>query len=138
MICIAGPGLWTGGATPVWEENHNACWERRLLMPGAPHIKATSTSQNTRLDGYANSFLYSNAQFCIISNHITFFCRRRHMVASLAPSSRHMLWPTRARQWPTSPTSWRTCPWRIAMSLSTAASMDTHRWQGRSMAHSMI
>ena len=22
---------------PTWEENHNACRERRLLMPGAPH-----------------------------------------------------------------------------------------------------
>src|SRR5687767_633374 len=27
---------------------------------------------NTRKNGYANSFLYSNAQFCIISNHFAF------------------------------------------------------------------
>jgi hypothetical protein len=56
-----------------WEETHNAYRERRLMMLGAPHHQG-----NLILDGYAarwvvNSFIYSNAQFCIISNHLAVF-----------------------------------------------------------------
>jgi hypothetical protein len=36
-------------------------------------IKATLPSTNTHKDGYANSFIYSNAQFCMISNHLAIF-----------------------------------------------------------------
>jgi len=36
-------------------------------------IKATVTLASMRLDGYINSFLYSNAQFCIISNYSASF-----------------------------------------------------------------
>ncbi|KAK3124641.1 hypothetical protein QOZ80_7BG0589810 [Eleusine coracana subsp. coracana] len=28
---------------PQWEEQHNACWERRLMMQGAPHHKGSLT-----------------------------------------------------------------------------------------------
>jgi hypothetical protein len=43
------------------------------------------------------------------------------MVASLAPSSRLMLWPIRARRCPTSPTTRMTDSRRIATLPSTAA-----------------
>ena len=36
-------------------------------------IKATVTLASMRLDGYINLFLYSNAQFCIISNYSASF-----------------------------------------------------------------
>ena len=36
-------------------------------------MKATITSASTRLDGYINSFLYSNTQLCIISNYSASF-----------------------------------------------------------------
>ena len=60
------------------------------------------------------------------------------MVASLAPSSRHLLWPTRARRRLTSTTTQRMGPRRTTMRSSTTASVSTHRWQGRSMGQSMI
>ena len=60
------------------------------------------------------------------------------MLASLAPSSRHLLWPTRARRRPTSTTTRRTGPRHTATRPPTAASVSTHRWQGRSMGQNMI
>jgi hypothetical protein len=36
-------------------------------------IKATLPSTNTHKYGYTNSFIYSNAQFCMISNHLAIF-----------------------------------------------------------------
>jgi hypothetical protein len=36
-------------------------------------IKATLPSPSTQLDGYANSFLYSNAKYWIISNYLPVF-----------------------------------------------------------------
>ena len=59
-------------------------------------------------------------------------------ISTYIPSPRHGLWPTRVRRRPTSTTIQRTRPRRTTMRLSTAASMSTHRWQGRSMGQSTI
>ena len=36
-------------------------------------IKAAAASSNTNKHGYANSFIYYDAQFCLISNHRVVF-----------------------------------------------------------------
>ena len=53
-------------------ETHNAYRDRRLLMPRASHHQGSLGLDEYRENGYANSFLYSNAQFCIISNYFAF------------------------------------------------------------------
>jgi hypothetical protein len=60
------------------------------------------------------------------------------MVDGLAPSSRPMLWPIRARQRPTSPTTRMTGPRPTATPPSTAAFMTTPPWRWRSMAQNTI
>lgn len=67
----------------------------------------------------AKTFLYSNAQFFIISNHVVFLSHH-HMVANRAPIWRPSLWPTRARRRPTLNTTRRTYPQRTTMQPSTA------------------
>ena len=119
----------------VWEEMHNSCRERPLMMPGAPHHQGNITPDECGAPG--NLFLCSNAQFCITSNHLAVPIRH-HMMTSLDPSSRHGLWPTRARQCPMSTTTQWTHPRHTAMRPSTAASVSTAQWQGRSMGRITI
>jgi hypothetical protein len=67
-----------------------------------------------------------------------FSCSRRHMVASLAPYSRPMLSPTRARRRPMSPTTRMTGSRHIATPPSTAPFMTTPPWHRRSMGQITI
>jgi hypothetical protein len=142
--CISYPDCWRHivqkWCSEEWEENHVACRERRLMMPGVAHHQG---SRN--LSGYAEAwvrtFISSNTQLCMLSNHLSFCCfsrSHRHMVASLAISSRHLLCPTRERRPPTLAITRRTGPRHTAMRAFTPASVTTHRWQERSMAQNMI
>ena len=79
------PPWWLANKLPYWErmvdkwcsegwvEIHNSHREWRLQMGRASHHQATITSASTRLPGYVTSFLYSNAKFILISNHVAFF-----------------------------------------------------------------
>jgi len=56
-----------------WLEMHEAARQRRLLMPSASHHQG-----NRNLKAYTARYVfelifYSNAQFCVISNHLPFF-----------------------------------------------------------------
>ena len=84
-ISGAGNTWWTSGVTPSGRrctmlDGRGLCWCQVHYT-----IKVTLHSLNMLLDGYTNLCLYSNTQYCIISNHVAFFCSRRHMVASLHP-----------------------------------------------------
>jgi hypothetical protein len=43
------------------------------MMSGVPYHKATATSADTHKYEYANLFIYFNAQFYMISNHLAIF-----------------------------------------------------------------
>jgi len=72
-ISGAGNTWWTSGVTPsgrrcTMHDGRGLCWCQVHYT-----IKVTLHSLNMLLDGYANLCLYSNAQYCIISNHLAFF-----------------------------------------------------------------
>jgi hypothetical protein len=104
-----------------------------------PTTKVVAASPNTQKHGYMIYFIYSNFRLCTISNNLVgVSCSWRHMMASLAPSSRHMLWPIRARLRLTSSTTQRMGPRSTTTPPSTAASVSRPPCQRRSMGQNTI
>jgi hypothetical protein len=69
--CISYPDCWRHivqkWCSEEWEENHVACRERRLMMPGVAHHQG---SRN--LSGYAEAWVRENCLFHLTLNYVCF------------------------------------------------------------------
>ena len=122
---------------PAFCEAHRAAQERRRRMPGVAHHEG-----NHSLSRYAQAWVRGYVSIHSIMPHLKPCCylsrSRRHTGDSLAPCSPRMACPTRAWRRPMSPSMWMTRPRRTPTRAYTTRSPPTRRWQGRSMARTMI